>query len=65
MIGRSVLAVVIGSVVGLACILLGMLLVSLDIPPAEAVGRFLENYAWVIGILAGLWYFFRGGFSLP
>jgi len=44
---------------------LGMLLVSLDIPPAEAVGRFLENYAWVIGILAGLWYFFRGGFSLP
>jgi len=30
------------------------------VPPAEAVGGFLEQFAWAIGILAGLWAFFSG-----
>lgn len=65
MIGRVVVAVVVGAVVGLACILLGMILASLNIPPVEAVGRFLTEWAWVIGVLAGLYQFFAGGVSLP
>lgn len=66
MIGKLVLAAVVGAATGLACILIGMLLVSLNIPPIEAIGHFLNQWAWVIGVLAGLWYFFAGGgFSWP
>lgn len=60
MINRIVVAAVIGAAVGLGCVLLGMLLGSTGIPPAEAVGAFLATWAWVIGILAGLYHFFRG-----
>ena len=65
MIARLVMAVVVAAVVGLACLLIGSLLASLGIPPAAAVGSFLVRWAWPIGILAGLWQFFAGGFSLP
>lgn len=61
MIGRIVMAVVVAVIVGLACMLLGMVLNSLNVPPAEAVGHFLTEFAWVIGVLAGLVHFFRGG----
>lgn len=61
MIMRIVMAVVVAVVVGLICILLGTLLNALGVPPATAVGGFLLAYAWVIGILAGLIYFLRGG----
>lgn len=61
MISRIVMAIVVAVLVGLGCLLLGMVLNSLNVPPAEAVGRFLTQYAWVVGILAGLIHFFRGG----
>lgn len=64
MLSRIVLAVVIGAIVGLCCLLGGSLLASLGIPPTTAVGTFLERWAWVIGTLAGLYHFFAGG-SLP
>lgn len=64
MIGRLVLALVVAIVTGLVCLLLGTILRSLGIPIAETVGGFLAHWAWVIGILAGLWYFFTGG-TLP
>lgn len=55
---RIALAVIIGLAVGLACLFLGLLLGSLNIAPASAVAGFLTAYAWAIGVLAGLWYFF-------
>jgi hypothetical protein len=61
MIGRIVHAVVIGALVGLGCLLLGMVLSSLNIPPVETVGDFLTQWCWVIGILVGLLTFFKGG----
>ena len=61
MITRIVLSVVVAIVVGLLCILLGSILVALEAPPAVVVGGFLTQWGWVIGILAGLWYFFGGG----
>jgi len=61
LLARIALAVVVAIAVGLACILLGGILGSLGVPPAETVGHFLTAYGWVIGILAGLWYFFSGG----
>ena len=64
MISRVVLSVVVAVVVTLLCILLGGILASLGIPIAETVGSFLETYGPALGVLAGLWYFFKGGLSL-
>lgn len=61
MISRIVLAVVVAVVVGLLCILLGSILVTLQVPIAVTIGGFLATWGWVLGVLAGLWFFFRGG----
>jgi hypothetical protein len=61
MIETIVLAVVIACLIGLGCILIGRILKSLAIPIAVQVGGFLEQYAWVIGVLCGLLFFFGGG----
>lgn len=63
MLKRVVLAVIVAVVVTLACILLGGILASLEVKVAVKVGNFLESYGGVIGVLAGLWHFFGGGFS--
>ena len=67
MIGRIVLAVIVAVVVGLVlAALLGPLLVTIHVPIAVTIGGFFEDWGWVLGILAGLWYFFSGGvFRLP
>jgi uncharacterized membrane protein len=65
MIPRLILAVVVAVVVTLACILLGAILASLGIAIAVTVGGFLKQWGAVIGILAGLWYFFADGFNWP
>lgn len=64
LLGRILMAVVVAIIVGLVCILLGLLLNALGVPPATAVGGFLLAYAWVIGVLAGLLHFLRGGLTL-
>ena len=61
LIGRLVLAVVVAVVVTLACILLGSILGGLKVEIATTIGGFLKNYGAVLGVLAGLWYFFAGG----
>lgn len=61
MIGRIVLAVVVAVVVGLVLVgLLGPILASLGVPIAVTVGAFFVRWGWVLGILAGLWFFFSG-----
>ncbi len=60
MLNRLIVAVVIAAIVGLACLLLGTVLVALGIPIATAVGAFLERWGWVIGVLAGLYSFATG-----
>jgi hypothetical protein len=60
MIARVVVAVVVAVVVGLVCLLLGDVLASVGVPIAVIVGGFLARWAWALGVLAGLWYFFMG-----
>jgi hypothetical protein len=61
MIARVVIAVVVAVVVGLLLVgLLGPILISLHVPIAVVVGRFFLVWGWVLGVLAGLWYFFAG-----
>lgn len=60
MLSRLIIAVVVAAIVGLACLLLGSILSGLGIPIASTIGKFLTQWAWVIGVLAGLLQFFRG-----
>lgn len=62
MIQRLVLAVVVAVAVGIGLTaLLGPIIVTLKAPIAVTVGDFFVQYGWVIGVLAGLWFFFAGG----
>lgn len=65
MITRLILSVVVAAAVGLVCILVGTVLVTLNIPITDAIGSFLRVWGWVVGVLAGLWYFFTGQTGLP
>lgn len=64
MLARVVLAVVVGIVVGLVCLLVGALLGDIGIPFVATIGSFLATWAWVLGLLAGLWFFFSGRTSI-
>lgn len=60
MLSRIVLAVVVAVIVTLACVLVGGILITLDVSVAVAVGAFLKDYSGVLGVLAGLAWFFSG-----
>jgi hypothetical protein len=60
MLRKIVLAVIVAIVVTLGCIFLGDVLGTLKVDIAVTVGDFLKQWGSVIGILAGLWYFFAG-----
>lgn len=64
MLSRLVLAVVVAVVVTLACALLGAILSSLDVTIAVTIGGWLKQYDAVLGILAGLYWFFSGRTTL-
>ena len=64
MIRKLILAVVVAVVVTLACILLGGILDSLKVQIAITIGDFLKSYGAVIGVLAGLWFYFAGSLNL-
>ena len=57
---KLILAIVVWVVVALVCILLGGLLATMKAAPLTTIGDFLDTWAWVLGFLAGLWYYFAG-----
>lgn len=65
MLSKLVLSVVVAVVVTLACTLLGSILIALNVSVAATLGAFLKGFATVLGILAGLWYFFAGNARWP
>jgi hypothetical protein len=65
MITRIAQAIIVGVAVGLLVLFLGVILSAFGIPPLSTIAGFLIQWCWVIGILAGLWQFFSGGFTLP
>lgn len=58
MVRKVILSVVVGVVVSLVCLLLGSLMGSISVEWAAKVGKFLESYSGLIGLLAAIWYFF-------
>ena len=65
MLRRIILSVVVAVVITLACYLLGSILDTLKVQIAITIGDFLKNYGGVLGVLAGLWYFFMGSTTTP
>ena len=57
---KFILAIVVWVVVALVCLLLGSLLATMKAAPLTTIGDFLETWGWVLGFLAGLWYYFAG-----
>lgn len=60
MLSRIVFAIAVLILVGLACLLLGSLLVTLGIPLLAALGAFLTKWAWVIAFAFALLSFATG-----
>ena len=60
---RLVIAVVVAVLVTLGCILVGGILVTLDVEIAVTIGEFLKKFSTVLGVLAGLYHFFAGGWT--
>lgn len=63
MLNLIILAIIVGVVVALICLLLGKVVQSAGAaaPPFAAVGGFLVQFCWVIGLIAGLLFFVTGG----
>ena len=60
-ISRLIQALVVAVLVGIVLVwLLGPVLISLAVPPAVIVGEFLVRAGWILGICAGLWFYFSG-----
>ena len=57
-LSKLVVAVVVAIIVTLVCILLGSILADLKVDIAVTIGKFLQTWATVLGVLAGLIYFF-------
>lgn len=60
MLTRIVLSIVVAIVVALVCILVGGILEAFNVNVLEQIGDFLQDYSTLIGVLAGIWYFFSG-----
>lgn len=55
---RIILSIVVAFAVAILVYLLGWLCV--DTTPLDGFGEALKNVSWAPGILAGVWYFFKG-----
>jgi len=66
MLARLVQAIVVAVFVTLICVLIGSILGSLSVAIAVTIGDFLKGYSAILGVLAGLWFYFGGGsFNWP
>jgi hypothetical protein len=63
MLESILIAIIVAVVVGLVLLLVGRLIASTGsgVPILAAIGGFLEQFCWVIGLIAGLLYFITGG----
>ena len=60
MVRKILLALVIAVIATLITMLLGYVLIALALPIAVTVGKFMTQWATVIGVLAGLYWYLAG-----
>ena len=58
MIGRIVVAIAVGVLTALVILLIGLVCVAVDVPILKTVGKFLEQWCWVFGVIAAVLSFF-------
>jgi hypothetical protein len=63
MLIRLVHAIAVGFIVGLICLFLAAVLPQIHVPVITSIAHFLGDWAWPIGIVAGLLDFASGGFG--
>ncbi len=61
MISKLITAIVLAVIVAIVVFLIGALLIALRIEVINSIGVFLQSYAGLIGLLAGLYHFFMPG----
>jgi hypothetical protein len=57
MLSRVALSVVVGVVTWIVALLVGWVLVEVSL---ESIGAFVKGVAPLLGLVAGVWYFFTG-----
>lgn len=62
MLMRIVWAVIVAVVVFLVCILVAIILATTNVPVLNAIAGFLDRFATVFGVLAGVYHFLGGKF---
>lgn len=61
-LSKAILAVIIAVALGIVLTaFLGPILIGLKVPIAVSVGQALVAWGFVLGVLAGLWFYFKGG----
>jgi uncharacterized Tic20 family protein len=59
-VSKLITAIVVAVIVAIVVFLIGALLVLINIDVIDSIGVFLQSYAGLIGLLAGLYHFFLG-----
>lgn len=58
---RLIIAVIVAVVTGIVlAALLGPILLTLNVPIAETIGKFFLAWGFILGVIAGIWYYFTG-----
>ncbi len=60
MVNRILKSIIVGVVVALVSGLVGKLLVQIDADFIQAIGDFMRDFAILIGVPAGVWYYITG-----
>lgn len=64
MLSRFVTSLVVGVVFALIAVIIGIVLQASGVGVLDSIGRAIEDWNILIGILAGVWYFFKGSIRL-
>lgn len=64
MIGRLIVAIAYGVLVGIVVLIVGVVISTLGVAPLTALGHSLRDFCWAFGVIAAVVAFF-GGWQLP
>lgn len=61
---RIVIAILVGIITTLLCLLVGSILLGIDTSPTALIGAFLTRFSGLLGLISGLYYIFSGSTSM-
>ena len=60
MLTRLILAVIVGIVTFIVLYVVGALLATVDVTWVSTLGSLLKQFSSLLGLIAGVWYYFTG-----